>query len=148
MTDSGGTCSTLIVLHAAVLWIWPRALQALFKIFWLDASLRQGDACSRHARLPIAPRPRTATFSHRPARNTYLKLMWLPRFGCVDPQESEERMPARATAYRLFKVLIIKDFQASKYLVTSKTRLSRIDGAGDGIRTHGVQLGNMSVDCK
>jgi hypothetical protein len=35
-------------------------------------------------------------------------------------------MPARATAYRLFKLLIIKDFQASKYLVTSKTRLSRI----------------------
>jgi hypothetical protein len=35
-------------------------------------------------------------------------------------------MPARATAYRLFKFLIIKDFQASKYLVTSKTRLSRI----------------------
>jgi hypothetical protein len=35
-------------------------------------------------------------------------------------------MPARATAHRLFKVLIIKDFQASRYLVTSKTRLSRI----------------------
>ncbi len=35
-------------------------------------------------------------------------------------------MPARATAYRLFKLLINKDFQASKYLVTSKTRLSRI----------------------
>src|ERR1700686_3237316 len=64
------------LLHAVVLWIWPRALQALFKIFWLDASLRQGDAC----RLPIAARPRTATFSHRPARNTYLKLVWLLRF--------------------------------------------------------------------
>jgi hypothetical protein len=35
-------------------------------------------------------------------------------------------MPAQAAAYRLFKLLIINDFQASKYLVTSKTRLSRI----------------------
>ena len=38
-------------------------------------------------------------------------------------------MPARATAYRLFKVLIIKDFQASRYLVTSKTRLPEIGGS-------------------
>jgi hypothetical protein len=35
-------------------------------------------------------------------------------------------MPAQAAPYRLFKPRIINDFQAAKYLVTSKTMLSRI----------------------
>ncbi|HJX83809.1 MAG TPA: hypothetical protein VJ723_05655, partial [Candidatus Angelobacter sp.] len=48
VTDSGGKSSTLILLlHAVVLWIWPRALQPLFKTFSFDVSLWQGDTVSR-----------------------------------------------------------------------------------------------------
>src|SRR5580704_274782 len=37
-----------------VLWIWPRALLALFKTLWFDVSLRQGDSCiSSHMFSPI-----------------------------------------------------------------------------------------------
>src|SRR5579862_5698397 len=90
------------------------ALQAPFKIFWLDASLRHHDAC----RLPIADKTAkcnffTLTSSKRLPQANVVAKVWLSGV--------RERMPARATAYRLFKLLIIKDFQASKYLVTSKT---------------------------
>ena len=50
-------------------------------------------------------------------------------------------MPARATAYRLFKVLIIKDFQASRYLVTSKTMLFRIGRSLQVIENMEVEMG-------
>jgi hypothetical protein len=48
------------------------------------------------------------------------------RYPALDPPAASERMSAQAAAYRLLKPRIINDIQTSRYLVTSKTMLSRI----------------------
>ena len=56
---------------------------------------------------PIPPRLQNSKLITPTSSHSYLKLMWLPRLGCVDPPASSERMPAQAAAFRLFKLRII-----------------------------------------
>lgn len=56
-----------------------------------------------------------------PASSKHLpELVWLPILDRVDPHASLERMPEQATAYRLFKMRIIRDFQAADTLLPQK----------------------------
>jgi len=50
-------------------------------------------------------------------------------------------MPAWATGYRLFKALIIKGFQASGHLFTSKTRLFRIGNSLQAVENMEREMG-------